>query len=124
MKHILFLCVANSARSQMAEGLARSILGDRAEAVSAGSEPSRVNPYAIGTMAVHRELGLAEDIVNVEGGAIAHGHPIGATGAILTARLLQSMQRNGLKRGDRDAVHRRRPGDCACVGAPLLTAKE
>ena len=42
---------------------------------------------------------LAEDIVNVEGGAIAHGHPIGATGAVLTTRLLHSMQRDGLKRG-------------------------
>ena len=46
-----------------------------------------------------RELGLAEDIVNVEGGAIAHGHPIGATGAVLTTRLLHSMQRDGIKRG-------------------------
>jgi len=46
-----------------------------------------------------RELGLAEDIVNVEGGAIAHGHPIGATGAILTTRLIHSMRRDGLKKG-------------------------
>lgn len=47
---ILFLCVANSARSQMAEGLARMMLGDRARFQSAGSEPSRVNPYAIEVM--------------------------------------------------------------------------
>ncbi|WP_268745315.1 hypothetical protein [Sphingobium indicum] len=46
-----------------------------------------------------RELGLAEDIVNAEGGAIAHGHPIGATGAVLTTRLLHAMKRDGLKRG-------------------------
>ena len=46
-----------------------------------------------------RELGLSEDVVNVEGGAIAHGHPIGATGAVLTTRLLHSMARDGLKRG-------------------------
>ena len=46
-----------------------------------------------------RELGLAEDIVNVEGGAVAHGHPIGATGAVLTTRLLYSMRRDGMKRG-------------------------
>jgi acetyl-CoA C-acetyltransferase len=46
-----------------------------------------------------RELGLPEDIVNVEGGAIAHGHPIGATGAVLTTRLLHSMRRDGLTRG-------------------------
>ncbi len=47
MKKILFLCVANSARSQMAEGLARKYLGDKALVQSAGSRPSRVNPLAI-----------------------------------------------------------------------------
>ena len=55
--------------------------------------------FAAVPLAVLRELGLAEDIVNVEGGAIAHGHPIGATGAVLTTRLLHAMKRNGLKRG-------------------------
>jgi arsenate reductase (thioredoxin) len=52
---ILFLCVANSARSQMAEGLGRMILGDRVPVASAGSEPSRVNPYAIEVM---HEIGV------------------------------------------------------------------
>lgn len=47
---ILFLCVANSARSQMAEGLGRMILGDRARVQSAGTRPSRVNPHAIEVM--------------------------------------------------------------------------
>jgi acetyl-CoA C-acetyltransferase len=55
--------------------------------------------FAAIAVAVTRELGLAEDIVNVEGGAIAHGHPIGATGAVLTTRLLHSMKRDGVKRG-------------------------
>src|SRR5256885_3967231 len=55
--------------------------------------------FAAVPLAVLRELGLPEDIVNVEGGAIAHGHPIGATGAVLTTRLLHAMQRDGLKRG-------------------------
>lgn len=55
--------------------------------------------FAAIALAVQRELGLPEDIVNVEGGAIAHGHPIGATGAVLTTRLLHSMKRDGLKRG-------------------------
>jgi len=55
--------------------------------------------FAAIALAVTQELGLAEDIVNVEGGAIAHGHPIGATGAILTTRLLHSMKRDGVKRG-------------------------
>ena len=55
MQRILFLCVANSARSQMAEGLARALLGQRAEILSAGSEPSTVNPHAIAAMA---EIGI------------------------------------------------------------------
>ena len=44
---VLFLCVANSARSQMAEGLARQRFGDRVRVQSAGSEPSEVNPFAL-----------------------------------------------------------------------------
>ena len=52
---ILFLCVANSARSQMAEGLARMVFGDRFPVRSAGSAPAGVNPYAIEVM---RELGV------------------------------------------------------------------
>ena len=55
--------------------------------------------FAAIAIAVAKDLGLPHDIVNVEGGAIAHGHPIGATGAVLTTRLLHSMQRDGLKRG-------------------------
>lgn len=55
MQSILFLCVANSARSQMAEGLARLLLGDRASVKSAGSEPSVLNPYAVDAMA---EIGI------------------------------------------------------------------
>jgi arsenate reductase (thioredoxin) len=54
-KSILFLCVANSARSQMAEGLGRMILAERVPVMSAGSQPSQVNPYAIEVM---RELGV------------------------------------------------------------------
>lgn len=53
--NILFMCVANSARSQMAEGLAKKILGDKAWIESAGSEPKTVNPYAIEVM---REIGI------------------------------------------------------------------
>jgi acetyl-CoA C-acetyltransferase len=55
--------------------------------------------FATIAIAVTQELGLPEDIVNVEGGAIAHGHPIGATGAVLTTRLLYSMKRDGVARG-------------------------
>jgi acetyl-CoA C-acetyltransferase len=55
--------------------------------------------FAAIAIAVSRELGLPEEIVNVEGGALAHGHPIGATGAVLSTRLIHSMQRDGLERG-------------------------
>ena len=46
-RHILFLCVANSARSQMAEGIARSLAPEGVKVSSAGSKPSKVNPLAI-----------------------------------------------------------------------------
>ena len=55
--------------------------------------------FAAVAIVVARELGLPEDIVNVEGGAVAHGHPIGATGAVLTTKLIHSMRRDGLTRG-------------------------
>jgi arsenate reductase len=55
MQRILFLCVANSARSQMAEGLARDVFGTAVEVSSAGSRPSKVNPYAIEALA---EIGI------------------------------------------------------------------
>lgn len=54
-RKVLFLCTANSARSQMAEGLLRHMAGDRFEVASAGTHPSLVRPEAI---AVMRELGV------------------------------------------------------------------
>ncbi len=50
-RSVLFLCVANSARSQMAEALARARFGDRVRIQSAGTQPSHVNPHAIAVMA-------------------------------------------------------------------------
>ena len=47
MRSILFLCVANSARSQLAHGIAGKRFGERMRVQSAGSKPSRVNPFAI-----------------------------------------------------------------------------
>lgn len=55
--------------------------------------------FAAVPLAVAAELGLPHDIINVDGGAIAHGHPIGATGAVLTTRLLYAMQADGIRRG-------------------------
>jgi arsenate reductase (thioredoxin) len=54
-RHVLFLCVANSARSQMAEGIARSLAPAGVTISSAGSKPSRVNPLAIRAL---DELGI------------------------------------------------------------------
>jgi arsenate reductase len=50
-KRVLFVCMHNSARSQMAEGFLRALYGDRYEAHSAGVEVSGVNPHAVRAMA-------------------------------------------------------------------------
>ena len=55
--------------------------------------------FAAQTLAVIREAGLDEDVVNVNGGAIALGHPLGCTGAKLTATLLHEMQRRSVRYG-------------------------
>lgn len=55
MINILFLCVANSSRSQIAEGLGRKLLADIAQVSSAGSQPTKVNPMAIEVL---KEIGI------------------------------------------------------------------
>jgi acetyl-CoA C-acetyltransferase len=73
---------------------------DRAGWKTADIQRIEINEaFAAIAIAVTKDLGLSSDIVNVEGGAIAHGHPIGATGAVLTTRLLHSMQRDGINKG-------------------------
>ncbi len=54
-KRVLFLCTANSCRSQMAEGIVNHLMGDRIDAFSAGTMATYVNPRAI---AVLREIGI------------------------------------------------------------------
>ena len=54
-RRVLFLCTHNSARSQIAEGLARSMAPDGAEVWSAGTKPSRVHPLAVEVM---KEIGI------------------------------------------------------------------
>ncbi len=54
-RHVLFLCVANSARSQMAEGVARSLAPANVKISSAGSQPSGLNPLAVRALA---EIGI------------------------------------------------------------------
>lgn len=50
-KKVLFICKHNSTRSQMAEGLLKSLYGDYFEVESAGTDPDKVNPHAIKVMA-------------------------------------------------------------------------
>ena len=54
-KKVLFVCAHNSARSQMAEALLKHMAGDRFEVESAGLEPGKLNPLAIGVM---QEIGI------------------------------------------------------------------
>lgn len=54
-RHLLFLCVANSARSQIAEGVARSLAGEGIRVSSAGSVPTRIRPEAVRVLA---EIGI------------------------------------------------------------------
>ncbi len=67
MKKVLFICVHNSARSQMAEGFLRARYGDRFEALSAGTEPGKLAPLTVEVMeeagidvSLHRSKGLDE----------------------------------------------------------------
>ncbi len=68
-KRVLFICTHNSARSQIAEGLMNELYGEKYEAFSAGTEPSKVNPFAIEVMdeigidiSKHRSKSLEEFI--------------------------------------------------------------
>ena len=73
---------------------------DRAGWKTADIQRIEINEaFAAIAIAVTKDLSLSADVVNVEGGAIAHGHPIGASGAVLTTRLAHSMQRDGVKKG-------------------------
>ena len=58
-KKVLFICTHNSARSQMAEGLLRNLYGSKYEVYSAGTNPTKINPFAVKVM---KEKGI--DISN------------------------------------------------------------
>jgi acetyl-CoA C-acetyltransferase len=73
---------------------------DRAGWTSAQVDLYEINEaFAIVAMAAMRDLSLPADIVNVNGGATALGHPIGASGARIVATLLHALKTRGLKRG-------------------------
>jgi arsenate reductase (thioredoxin) len=72
-RHVLFLCVANSARSQMAEGIARSLAPAGVKISSAGSAPSMLNPLAVRAL---DEIGIdirsqySKSVDNVRAGSV------------------------------------------------------
>ena len=66
--------------------------------------------FAAQALACTRELELDPDKVNPNGCGISLGHPIGATGAILTVKAMYELQRTGGRYGAGHHVHRRRPG--------------
>jgi acetyl-CoA C-acetyltransferase len=55
--------------------------------------------FAVVPMAAARDLGIAREKLNINGGACALGHPIGATGARLIVTLLHALEKNNLRRG-------------------------
>lgn len=75
---VLFLCVANSARSQMAEGIARALAPTGVTVASAGSRPSRLHPLAV--------QALAEIGIDIRGQSSKSVHDIAAEGvdAVIT----------------------------------------
>jgi len=68
--------------------------------------------FAVVVLAAERELGLDHDKVNVNGGACALGHPIGASGARILVTLIHALRQRGLKRGVA----------CLCIGGGEATA--
>lgn len=70
---LLFLCVANSARSQMAEGLARAMLGARAVVQSAGSAATSVNPWAVevmGELSIDLTTHTSKSVDTIDAGSV------------------------------------------------------
>ena len=55
--------------------------------------------FAVVAMAAMQELGIGHDKINVHGGAVALGHPIGASGARLVVTLIHALKSRGLKKG-------------------------
>ena len=76
--------------------------------------------FAAQSVAVARELGFDMDKVNVNGGAISIGHPVGASGARIIVTLIHEMMKRDSQVRPRHPVHRRRPGRCHHLGEVLI----
>ena len=78
-------------------GLTAGVAGDTAS--FADNEDTFNEAFAIVTMAAMKDIGIPADKVNVNGGAVALGHPIGATGARIITTLIYALKKRGLKKG-------------------------
>ena len=77
--------------------------------------------FAAQAVAVAEAVELPAEKLNPDGGAIALGHPVGATGAILTVKLMHALERTAGRLRARLDVHRRRPGLRGRLRAPLTS---
>ena len=98
--------VSHAVHAQAPEWFTTAPVGAIAKVLNkAGWQPGDVGlwevneAFAAVTMAAMREYKLPHDIVNVHGGAVALGHPIGASGARIVVTLLGAMRKRGVKRG-------------------------
>jgi thioredoxin type arsenate reductase len=109
MKGVLFLCVANSARSQIAEGLGRKLLPPDVKVWSAGSRPTSVRPEAI---AVLREIGI--DITSHRSKSVAEIAP----GEVDTVITLCGEEECPVFLGQATRLHWGLPDPAAVTGSP------
>ena len=108
MKGILFLCAANSARSQIAEGIAKSVAPSEVKIWSAGSRPTSVRPEAISVM---REIGI--DISNSRSKSVSEIPP----DEVDTVIILCAEEECPLFLGKADRLHWGMPDPTAAGGS-------
>ncbi len=107
-RHVLFLCVANSARSQMAEGIARDLAPVGVRVSSAGSEPAMVRPQAVAALA---EIGI--DISGQYSKGVDNvARPVDAVVTLCAEEVCPAWL------GDAHRVHWSLPDPAAAVGSP------
>jgi acetyl-CoA acyltransferase len=86
--------------SPLSDGAAASLVMTRAKAEKLGLKPRALfKAFATQAVYVQRELAIPDEKLNPVGGAIALGHPLGCTGAKLTATIIRELERRGAKRG-------------------------